>query len=396
MELHRTDCRILWGSPLPPTHSGVADYAVELLPALADCAGVRVLEPPDWNPPDHWPASLEMVPGDTPPLKDEVVLLHLGNNPHHLWLLPRLRSDSCVVVLHDAVLHHLLVESTSNSTGIGPSLETELVLAHGSAGASLARARNAGHHGRLDPFLFPARRAFLGKARAVVVHSDWAANLLAREFPELTVGMVALTVADPQPVDREASCAALGIDPEETVLMHLGFLSQEKGLEEILTGVAAAARTGIDLRFVVVGEGRGEALMKRVAEDLGLGDRVQVTGWLAPEIFAKIPAAADLGVVLRTPSAGETSAAALRFLACGVPVAMGGGRQFLELPEAAAPRLTPGPSAAADLARLLGKVCDGGESARKLAAREVYEASHRPETVAAQLIDFLTGRLARN
>jgi glycosyltransferase involved in cell wall biosynthesis len=135
--------------------------------------------------------------------------------------------------------------------------------------------------------------------------------------------------------------------------------------------------------------------MKRVAKDLGLGDRVRVTGWMAPEIFAKIPAAADLGVVLRTPSAGETSSAALRFLACGVPVAVGGGRQFLEWPEAAAPRLTPGPSAAADLARLLGEARDEAFSVRKMAARDVYEASHRPETVAAQLIDFLTG-LDRN
>jgi glycosyltransferase involved in cell wall biosynthesis len=252
-------------------------------------------------------------------------------------------------------------------------------------------ARRAGHHGRLDPFLFPARRTFLENARAVVVHSDWAASVLAEEFPRLTIGRVALAAADPQPVDRTSSCAQLGIDPDRTILMHLGFLSEEKGLEAILTGVAAAIRTGIDLLFVVVGEGREEAVLQRVAKDLGLGDRVHVTGWIEAESFARIPAAADLGVVLRTPSAGETSAAALRFLACGVPVAMGGGSQFLEWPESAAPRITPGPSAPAELARLIAGIDDPAFSARRLAARAVYESSHTPEKVAEQLIDFVCG-----
>jgi len=383
------DCRILWASPLPPTHSGVADYATELLPALADRAKVRVVRPPSWKAPADWPAELEMVPTDETALQDERTLLHLGNNPHHLWLLPRLHADRCVVVLHDAVLHHLLVESTKNPDGDVSALAAELEKAHGAAGAALARARRAGHHGRLDPFLFSARRSFVSRARAVIVHSDWAATALAREFPGLAIARVALAAADPQPVDRAASCAELGVDPEQTILMHLGFLSEEKGLEEILTGVAAAVRMGTDLRFVLVGEGREQTALRRVTEDLGLGDRVTVTGWIPAEFIAKIPAAADLGVVLRTPSAGETSAAALRFLACGVPVAMGGGRQFLEWPESAAPRLTPGPSAAAELARLIGEIGGAAYPARRLSSRRVYEASHRPETVAAQLIDFL-------
>ena len=112
MNRRDTVCRILWGSPLPPIHSGVADYAAEILPALAERAEIRVLEPPDWRSPSDWPATIETVPTDEPAGLDEVVLVHLGNNPFHLWLLQRLRTERCVVVLHDTVLHHLLVEST--------------------------------------------------------------------------------------------------------------------------------------------------------------------------------------------------------------------------------------------------------------------------------------------
>ena len=393
MAPHRAHRRILWGSPLPPTHSGVADYAAELLPALAADTAVRVLTPPGWVRPDDWPAGLEMVPADQPAAADEIVLIHLGNNPHHLWLLPRLETDRCVVVLHDAVLHHLLVEAAGRDGAL--DLGDWLEKAHGAAGGALARARANGHHGRLDPFFFPARRSFLEHARAVVVHSDWAAETIAKEVPGKPIGRVPLAAADPQPVDRDAARSALGIGQEETVLMHLGFLSPEKGLEEILTGVAAAVDAGIDLRFVVVGEGRDTATLAAVAERLGLGDRVLVTGWIEADLFPGIPAAADLGVVLRTPSAGETSAAVLRFLSCGVPVAVGGNRQFLEWPEEAAPRLTPGPSAAADLARLLGEVGGRVFAGRGQAARETYEASHRPDSVADRLTGFLDGLAGR-
>jgi len=94
---------------------------------------------------------------------------------------------------------------------------------------------------------------------------------------------------------------------------------------------------------------------------------------------------------MRTPSAGEPSAAAVRFMAAGTPVAVVGVRQFLEWPEEAAPRLTPGPSAPAELARLLASVSAGGKvwEQRRRAARASYEANHRPAEAAEALVGFL-------
>jgi len=42
--------RILWASPLPPVRSGVADYAVELIPALSQLAEIRVVSPSGSGP----------------------------------------------------------------------------------------------------------------------------------------------------------------------------------------------------------------------------------------------------------------------------------------------------------------------------------------------------------
>jgi glycosyltransferase involved in cell wall biosynthesis len=362
---------------------------MDILPILASSASVRVLSPPDWSPPADWPERLDLVPAHCDGLPGEIAVIHLGNNPHHLWLLSRLRrKDPTVVVLHDAVLHHLLVESTF-ALGHEAEYSRALEVSHGGAGTALAAARAVGVQGHLDPFLFPARRVFLDSVDGILVHSEWAEKLVRRELPGIAVGRIGLTVADPQTTDREGARAVLGLRPEDVVLMHLGFLTPEKGLIEILTGVAAASRSGVAIRLVVVGEGQGMGPLRRAAVNAGVEDALVFSGWVEAADLPGLPAAADLGVVYRTPSAGETSAAALRFLACGVPVAVGGVRQFLELPEPVAPRLTPGPSAAADLARLLALVGEDGWSQRGVAAREFYEASHRPEHTAAEMLEFL-------
>jgi glycosyltransferase involved in cell wall biosynthesis len=366
---------------------------VDVLAELALRSRVRALSPPGWVVPENWPldGQIEMVAGETEPESDELALIHLGNNPYHLWLVRWLAGHpKAVVVLHDLVLHHLLVEM-AEADGSRQMLEEWLCEAHGEAGGALARARHLGMAGFRDPFLFPARGPFIAAAAGVVVHSYHAWETVVREHPCIPCGRVTLPVADPGTVDRSAARARLRIAEGDVVLMHLGFLTPEKGLQQILAGAAAAVRLGVPVRLLLVGEGRGLVELRRAAQSAGLSDRVVAVGWLPHEHFLEAPAAADLGVVLRTPSAGETSAAAVRFLACGTPVAVGGGRQFLEWPERAAPRITPGPSAAADLTRLLVAAAEGGPEwrQRRIAARAVYLEGHRPESCAVQLLDFL-------
>ncbi len=384
--------RVLWGSPLPPVRSGVSDYALEVLPVLARRARVRLLTPPGWVP-QPWPLAdtLSLVSATTPAEPDELCLVHLGNNPYHEWLLDRLQAPGAVVVLHDLVLHHLLIEST---LGRGPRFreeyEARLTAAHGPAGAALARARRYGMAGRRDPFLFPARRAFLAQARAVIVHSEWAREQVLKDLPELPTYRINLVASDPGEVDRAALRRHLGLAPSTVVLMHLGFLTPAKGMFEILTAVAAARNCGAEVHLVLVGEGELLGPLSSATAALGLTESVTTTGWVAAQDLLRLPAAADLGVVLRTPSAGETSAAVLRFLACATPVAVGGLRQFLEWPEQAAPRLTPGPAAAAELTRLIMHAADGGLERSRAAARQAYEQGHRIADGVEALIKVLT------
>ncbi len=364
---------------------------MELLPALA--AGgieVRLLAPPGWTPPEGWtlPDGVDLAsPGEREPRPGEMFVAHLGNNPYHDWILPLVERFGGVVVLHDLVLHHLLVESTLARDDAGAyrrALEAE----YGKAGEALAEARQWGFTAPRDPFLFPARRFVLRFADAVVVHSMWAERLVRPEVPGGHVFRVPMGVAAPGALERDALRLELGIRDGEIAVMHLGFLTPAKGLGAVLEGLAMARAAGRRARLVLVGEGDSGGAVTRAAEAAGLGDAVTWTGWVTTERMRRLPAAADLGVVIRRPSAGETSAAVLRFLACGTPVAVSALPQFLEMPPGVAPRLTPG-SEGVELGRLLSEKGEEWFEQSRAPVTRYWRSEHTLERMAAAWIRVL-------
>src|SRR5438270_8936135 len=104
-------------------------------------------------------------------------LYHLGNNPHHEWIYEEAMRTPGVVVLHDMVLHHLIVEMTlarGDVAGYVAALEAN----HGAAGAAWARGRAAGLHSEMGNFLLPASIDIANRSRAVIVHNRYAADRL--------------------------------------------------------------------------------------------------------------------------------------------------------------------------------------------------------------------------
>jgi glycosyltransferase involved in cell wall biosynthesis len=90
--------------------------------------------------------------------------------------------------------------------------------------------------------------------------------------------------------------------PDEHVILSPGRLVWEKGHQDVLRAVARLAREGLRPRVRLVGRGPEEARLRRYAEDLGLGDRVEV-GALA---YEEMPAAfgkASCMVLASLPSA---------------------------------------------------------------------------------------------
>lgn len=231
---------------------------------------MRVVEPPGWARPEDWPLGedIELVDTTTTADRDEVSVVHVGNNPLHRWLISRLTDRRAIAVLHDLVLHHLMVEQWGRDDE-GSVLEGKLRRAHGNHGAALADSRRVGVSGDRDAFLYPARSLFVEGVGGVIVHSEWALNIIRTEFPDLPCTAVGLPAVDPGEVDRGSERRRLGFAEGEVILMHLGFLTSEKGLLQILTGLAAAVATGVRARLVLVGEGSSVQELLDTAKSIG-------------------------------------------------------------------------------------------------------------------------------
>jgi len=75
----------------------------------------------------------------------------------------------------------------------------------------------------------------------------------------------------------------------ERRVLVAGRVDHTKGMEVLIEAISR-----LDAELVVCGEGRHEAAMRRLAERLGVAERVRFAGWLAPERLAQEIAAAAI------------------------------------------------------------------------------------------------------
>jgi glycogen(starch) synthase len=91
--------------------------------------------------------------------------------------------------------------------------------------------------------------------------------------------------------------------PRETPrVLCVGRLTSEKGFDVALAAFAVVAERVPAARFAVAGDGAERRRLERSAADLGLGDRVEFRGWVAPE---RVPELMNTASVVVVPSREE-------------------------------------------------------------------------------------------
>ena len=299
-------------TPLPPARTGIAHYASMLLPALRQHVDVIAVDRPQA---EH-----------RAPL---AAIYQLGNNPHHEWIYLEAMKNPGVVVLHDLVLHHLIVEMTL-ARGDVDGYVAALRESHGEAGAAWALGRANGLHSEMGNFLLPASIALAQRSRAVIVHNRYAEGRL-RSFGVTTPIHVVPHPYEPAPDARARRAevrARHGFEPDARVIGLFGFLTAAKRSEVVLRAFAEGRARDPRLRLLVVGEPAPNIDVATLA-----GDGITFTGYVDDDEFAAYYAAVDRLVNLRYPTAGETSGTLIRAFEAGKPVAVSDYAQFAELPD---------------------------------------------------------------
>jgi glycosyltransferase involved in cell wall biosynthesis len=396
--------RLDYVSPLPPVRSGIADYSVDLLPHLAaaleaDGGDLRVLGLPG-QPVD--PAVAErfgVVPAEEVEATeggrgDRLPLYQMGNNRHHEPVEAMALSRPGVLTLHDLVLHHLLSEETLGVRDFD-AYRSRLAADHGWIGEETARPREWGAHVEAMLFELPAHRTLLRRQRGVLVHNRWAAARLAAEDPELRVAVVPMGVPLPRAASAEEGRAfrrRFGVPEGAPVLGSFGFQTPIKRTAKVVEALAltgdGAPLSGAHL--LVVGETcsrPGEPSLEELARELGVAERVHVTGFVPYDDFEASIAACDLALNLRYPTAGETSASLLRVLAVGRPAVVSDHAQFAELPDEVVVKVPFEGEVEALVERLSALLADPGRlAAMGEAAREHVRRQHDPAAAAAAVV----------
>jgi len=133
------------------------------------------------------------------------------------------------------------------------------------------------------------------------------------------------------PVDRSAVRGRYGVSPHEKLVLCVGRLVPQKGIEYLIGAVPMIAQRCPETKFIIVGEGWLRSHLERVARSTGHQWRITFTGWIPDHELTALLNSADVLVV---PSIYEPfGIVALEGMAAGIPVVasnLGGLAEIVE------------------------------------------------------------------
>lgn len=370
--------RLAWLSPLPPQRSGIADYSAELLPHLAEHLelelfvdeGVKVSPDIRARFPVHGDRAFPEMRG-----RFDAVLYHLGNNvDYHARIWRMVVRFPGVVVLHEAMLHHLVRGMTLSKGDLDGYVE-EMRYAYGRTGHALAR-RSLDTGIPLDVWSYPLFERVVDSSLALIVHNELTRQRVLASRPLARVTRVPhhLSLGESGPGDR----ASLGIPENAFVLASFGFITPAKRLEVSLRAFARLRKERPDALYLLVGDVSPHYEMPRLPEG------VVLVGHTRLDEFLRYMAAADVAVNLRYPTSGETSGTLIRLLGMGKPVIVSNVGAFAEIPDGACAKVDLDETEEDLLLEYLRQLAadEGlrralGENARRFVAPHTPEASAR-------------------
>lgn len=382
---------IAYFSPLNPAPSGISDYSEELLPYLARYAEIELVV--DGYTPTN--PALNDFPRFTRnefyarAAKYDVILYHMGNSPAHAGVYETLLRYPGVVVLHDVVLHHLrawLTLERGNRTEYLAAMRAE----YGEPGERAARGEINGR-APADRFEFPLNENVVRAARALIVHSEYAARQIQPRVPGTPVAVIPMGIRLRQVISREAARAALGFAPDEFLIAMFGDVQPNKRVLPALNAFADFHARYPESRLLLIGRPSPLFDVRGAAEMLGAADAVSVTGYVRREDYDLYTAAADLCLNLRYPTAGETSASLLRLFAAEKACIVTDTGAFADLPDEVCIKLRADAQEEKNLRAAFTFFAESparGAAVGK-AARAYVEQGHTLERAASAYADFL-------
>lgn len=168
--------------------------------------------------------------------------------------------------------------------------------------------------------IVPVERARLARYPHLFAISSEEAGYLRKIVPETRVSFspTGLDFDQFAPQDKAGARSACGLPEHTPLVLYVGRLSAEKGLEYLLGAMPAVVNRFGGAQLLIVGSGPLQRTLEQQVESLGLNGRVSFIGHVAHDRLAPWFNAADVTVM---PSLLEWfGMVAAESLACGTPV----------------------------------------------------------------------------
>ncbi len=385
--------RVAMWTPLPPQHSGIADYSVELLREMGATHDIEVFVDDGYLPDgallrdlriQHFSA-FERRQRQAP---FDAVVYQMGGSTFHLYMYGPMQAVPGIVVLHDLMWSHVLYADFKDHDDLaGFRREVRALEGQDALDALLAIEDRAERdpvaaHADLWAFLseHPMMRRVIDGSVAQIVHFDSARAEIEDRFGAAAAHTVPMGVRDPQgphaALDAAETRYRLGIDPSTFVVGVFGIVHQVKRVDSCVQAMHRLLVSHPNSLLLIVGEALDPAYQQHLvglAAELGILPQVRFAGYVPmPEFDAQL-ACCDAVVNLRAPLTKHMSATLVRALAAGRPLVVTQLDDWQFLPDDVCLLVPPGGAEVGVLSEHLAALAaDPGRRERMSAAARAY------------------------
>jgi glycosyltransferase involved in cell wall biosynthesis len=331
--------RIAYWSPLPPQPSGISDYSESLLERLKILADIDVFV--DGYYPDHFELFDDIDVFDYrafPTLHAcrpyDACLYQLGNSPFHAYMYPTLLASPClgIGVFHDGTLFYLLKHMLSSQ-----ALVQEIGYSEGKHAMLRALAQQS--KGKIDDCGYPLLRRAAQACAGIITHSEFVARRSRTANPDASVQVIPFGTEYYDEDDGRFQAAVrnvLGLPQGAVIFGVFGRMHPVKRIQKVLAAFLMAGLEDCYLYLVGEIDEYSPAMLRDLALDLPRARQVNVfieNGYPPYERLVLAMHAVDVGINLRYPTTGETSATLCGLLGMGKPVIVSDVGAFAEFPD---------------------------------------------------------------
>jgi glycosyltransferase involved in cell wall biosynthesis len=376
-------------SPLPPAHSGVADYTTATLRPLKAVADLHMFTPTpgaQWE--DGWHSMQPVSAASASSISFDASISVIGNSDHHIEILDYLLEHGGACIAHDArmINFYYILRGVPQAMALAsqemkrPVDQTELT--------------RWLHNQRDLPTLFLSE--IVQASRPLLVHSATTAREIERLYGKAP-GLLPFAqyrrsvLGRLTRAGRESTRKALGIPSGRVVLVTFGIVSEDKAPLELIWALSMLRNWGVDAELVFCG--RNQHMQEPVGalvDQLRLSPYVRTFDTAVDDgTYDDYLIAADIGIQLRTYRMGGLSGALNDCIAAALPsIANDHLAEAMQAPDFVQ-RVPDGLSSLLIAEAALAILSAKGPGYRPLAEARAHAAGLSPESYCQALLGHL-------